>query len=141
MLYWLPWHGQSIVPLAILLTMQPMCVQTALKALNSPEAGWVTTTFCAVKIMPLPTGISLVVASTSDALPEVPALDELLGVDAGAVDGRVSPVPADELLEPPELQALTAPARPTRPTPASTPRRVARVYRCGSCVTSSPVQS
>src|SRR5271165_120888 len=143
MLYWLPWHGQSIVPSAIVATMQPMCVQTALKALKSLEAGWVTTTFSAVKILPPPTGISLVVASTSDALPEVPALDEVLAADAGAVaaEAAPAPLPADELLEPPELQALTAPARPTRPTPASTPRRVARVSRCGSCVTSAPVQS
>ena len=36
MLYWLPWHGQSMVPLLTWLTMQPMCVQTALNALNSP---------------------------------------------------------------------------------------------------------
>ena len=32
MLYWLPWHGQSMVPLLTWLTMQPMCVQTALNA-------------------------------------------------------------------------------------------------------------
>ena len=71
-----------------------------------------------------------------------------LGADEaalGAAPPLVAPVvvpvlvPAAELLEPPELQALTAPARPTRPTPASRPRRVARVACCGSCVTSSPV--
>jgi hypothetical protein len=143
MLYWLPWHGQSIVPLEIVLTRQPMCVQTALKHLNSPAAGWVTTTFSLVKILPLPTGISLVVASAPDAL--FP-LDAALGAEEGAL-GAAPPVvpvvaPAAELLElldPPELQALTAPARPTRPAPASRPRRVARVPCCGSCVTSTPV--
>src|SRR6516164_9589447 len=139
MLYWLPWHGQSMVPFEIWLTMHPMCVQTALKALKSPEVGWVTTTFSAVKILPLPTGISLVVARAPVALPVPAAADALPGADAGAVEAEAAP--AGELLEPPELQALTAPARPTRPTPASTPRRVARVSRCGSCVTSSPVQS
>src|SRR6516164_8961537 len=141
MLYWLPWHGQSMVPFEIRLTMHPMCVQTALKALKSPEVGWVTTTFWAVKILPLPTGISLVVARALAAPPPVAEAGALLAADAGAVEAGAAPVPADELLEPPELQALTAPARPTRPTPASTPRRVARVSRCGSCVTSSPVQS
>src|SRR5215469_13248442 len=41
MLYWLPWHGQSMVPLLTWLTMQPMWVQTALNALNSLAVGWV----------------------------------------------------------------------------------------------------
>src|SRR3984957_20768641 len=63
MLYWLPWHGQSMVPLLTWLTMQPMCVQTALNALNSPAVGWVTTTLGPEKIVPLPTGMSLVAAS------------------------------------------------------------------------------
>ena len=39
----LPWHGQSMVPSAILSTRQPTWVQTALNALNSPFLGWVTT--------------------------------------------------------------------------------------------------
>src|SRR5579863_928474 len=125
--------------------MQPICVQTAMNALKSPEFGWVTTIFSLVKILPLPTGISLVVASAEPCAPVVlppPAPDAEEGADAAPVAGG-SPalVPADELLEPPEPQALTAPARPTRPTPASTPRRVARVARvscCGSCVTRAP---
>src|SRR5271165_327862 len=116
--------------------MQPMCVQTALNALKSPESGWVTTIFSLVKILPLPTGISLVVASAEPCAPAVLPPPE---PDAAPVAGGAPAlVPADELLEPPEPQALTAPARPTRPTPASTPRRVARVARvscCGSCVT------
>jgi len=63
MLYWLPWHGQSMVPSLIWLTMHPMWVQIALNALNSPAVGWVTTTCGPGKIMPLPTGIWLVAAS------------------------------------------------------------------------------
>src|SRR5215475_13583756 len=140
MLNWLPWHGQSIVPLLIWLTKHPMCVQTALNALKSPEAGCVTTTFSEVKILPLPTGISLVAARAFAPLPAA------AGVEAPAAPAPVPPlaaplVPAGEALEPLDVQALTAPARPTRPTLASTPRRVARVSRCGSCVTSAPVQS
>ena len=69
MLNWLPWHGQSIVPSLIWLTRHPMCVQTALNALKSPETGCVTTTFSAVKILPLPTGISLVGARAFAPLP------------------------------------------------------------------------
>ena len=61
--YSLPWHGQSILPSAIWLTVQPMWVQTALKALNSPAVGWVTTTSWVAKILPPPTGMSLVAAS------------------------------------------------------------------------------
>ena len=73
MLYWLPWHGQSMVPLLTWLTMQPMCVQMALNALNSPAVGWVTTTLGPVKIVPLPTGMALVAASAFGGAP-APAL-------------------------------------------------------------------
>jgi hypothetical protein len=52
----LPWHGQLMVPLATALHRQPTWVQTALNALNCPLAGWVTTTFSAVKTVPPPTG-------------------------------------------------------------------------------------
>src|SRR5580704_15256672 len=130
--------------------MQPMCVQTALNALKSPEFGWVTTTFSLVKILPLPTGISLVVASAEPCAPPVlaPPPDAEEGADAAPVAGGAAAlVPAEELPEPPEPQALTAPARPTRPTPASTPRRVLRLARaarvscCGSCVTRDPLLS
>src|ERR1700761_2081459 len=113
MLYWLPWHGQSMVPSLIWLTIHPIWVQTALNALKSPAVGWVTTTCDSVKISPLPTGIWLVAAS---------ALTPVL------------------LLDPPAPQAVIAPARPTRPTPASTPRRVASKSVRGSCVTTAPVR-
>jgi len=141
MLYWLPWHGQSIVPLETWLTVQPMWVQTALKALNSPDAGWVTTTFLASKIVPLPTGILLVAVSA-------PAEDAGADADAPLLAAAVpAPVGADvvealagvELLEALELQAVMAPARPTKPTLASTPRRVACESLCGSCVTTAPI--
>src|SRR5215468_2826328 len=137
MLNWLPWQGQSIVPSLIWLTMHPMCVQTALNALKSPETGCVTTTFSEVKILPLPTGISLVAARAFASLPAA------AGVAAPAPPAPVPPLapPLVPTGEPLDVQALRAPARPTRPTPASTPRRVARVSRCGSCVTSAPVQS
>src|SRR5215472_4934029 len=101
MLYWLPWHGQSMVPFEIWLTMHPMCVQTALKPLKSPEVGWVTTTFCSVKILPLPTGISLVVARALAPPPAPEAAGALLAADAGAAEAELAPAPADELLEPP----------------------------------------
>src|SRR5215813_4963066 len=127
MLNWLPWHGQSIVPSLTWLTMHPMCVQTALNALKSPETGCVTTTFSEVKILPLPTGISFVAARAFAPLPAAG------GVEAAGAPGVVPPpAPAGGPLD---VQALTTPARPTRPTPASTPRRVASVSRCGSCVT------
>src|SRR5689334_12139462 len=47
-LNWPPWQGQSMVPLATSLMMQPTCVQTALNALYWPRAGWVTTTLAAL---------------------------------------------------------------------------------------------
>src|SRR6202042_1784128 len=80
-LYSLPWQGQSIVPSATLSTVQPMWVQIALKPLNSPFVGWVTTTFSAVKIFPPPTGISLVVPS-AELSPELPPEPELPDPDA-----------------------------------------------------------
>ena len=66
------------MPFEIELTMQPMCVQTALNALKSPEFGWVTTIFSLVKILPLPTGISLVVASAEACVPAVLPLVPIL---------------------------------------------------------------
>jgi hypothetical protein len=147
MLYWLPWHGQSMVPLLTWLTMQPMCVQTALNALNSPADGWVTTTFGPEKILPLPTGIALVAVSALAAAAllapcPVAALDPaglaaalLAGVAGAAAAGLVAPAVPLELLAP---QAVIALARPTRPTPASTPRRVASESVCGSCVKIAP---
>src|SRR5690606_21784118 len=57
----LPWpHGvlQVMVPSATRDTRHPSCGQTALNALNSPSAGWVTTTRWAALMTPPPTGTS-----------------------------------------------------------------------------------
>jgi hypothetical protein len=145
MLYWLPWHGQSMVPLLIWLTIHPMCVQTALNALYSPAVGWVTTTFGPGKIIPLPTGIWLVAASAFAAgallaAALLPAAAALLAGALPAAAGVVAGTAAGALLDELAPQAVIAPARPTRPTPASTPRRVASESVCGSCVTSAPVR-
>src|SRR5579863_3177484 len=129
MLYWLPWQGQSMVPLLTWLTMQPMCVQTALNALNSLAVGWVTTTLGPVKIVPPPTGMSLVAASAFAAAAPLGALPAAW--PAGVLAAGVLP-------EPPALQAVITPARPTSPTPASTPRRVASDSACAPCVTTAP---
>ena len=52
----LPWHSQLIVPSETLDTTQPWCVQIAVKHLNSPALGWVTTTSSSAKIAPPPMG-------------------------------------------------------------------------------------
>src|ERR1700744_632376 len=110
MLYLLPWQGQSIVPSAIWSTVQPMWVQIALKPLNSPAVGWVTTTFSAVKIFPPPTGISLV--GPSAVLPPEP-------------EPEPEPEPPDPDVPPlPPPQAATTTATPATPMPARAPRRV-----------------
>ena len=72
MLNWLPWHGQSMVPLATWSTRQPWWVHTALNALKWPAAGWVTTTFSEWKILPLPTGMALVAVSAAPSRPSRP---------------------------------------------------------------------
>src|SRR6202012_4949076 len=108
-LYSLPWQGQSIVPSAILSTVQRMWVQIALKPLNTPLVGWVTTTFSAVKIFPPPTGISLVVPSA--VLPPEPE------PEAEPPDPDVPPLP------PPQSASTTA--TPAPPIPARVSRRVA----------------
>src|SRR6204780_4252240 len=59
-----PWQGQSMVPSATRLHRHPTWVQTALKALKTPLAGWVTTTLASVKITPPPSGMSAVRPST-----------------------------------------------------------------------------
>ncbi len=59
----LPWHGQSMVPLAMVATMQPWCVQTALNPLKVSATGCVITTFGPEMIFPPPTGTSAVVVS------------------------------------------------------------------------------
>jgi hypothetical protein len=163
MLYWLPWQGQSMVPLLTWLTVQPMWVQMALNALKSPADGWVTTTLGPLKIVPPPTGMSLVAASAFAAvllagaavlagavlagavLPDPAVLAAvaalLAGVAAAAAPAElVAGLAAAELLELPAPQAVIAPARPTRPAPASTPRRVASESVCGSCVTTAPTR-
>src|SRR5262249_41335611 len=76
--YWLPWHGHVMMPPETVPTVHPLWVQIALNALNWPAVGWVTTTFWASKILPSPTGISLVLASP----PPPPGAEEV----AGAVD-------------------------------------------------------
>ncbi len=43
--------------------MQPMWVHTAVKHLNSPSVGWVTTTCWSGKIVPPPTGTSAALVS------------------------------------------------------------------------------
>jgi hypothetical protein len=132
-----------------------MCVHTALKALNWPAVGWVTTTSFAGKIIPPPTGMSLVPVSAPEATPpaepdEPGEEDAADPVDAaGAAAALVAPATpppllvagsaaAAELLELLAPQAVMAPASPTKPTPASTPRRVASESLCGSCVTTAP---
>src|SRR5215472_3379850 len=76
MLNLLPWHGQLMVPPDTLLTMQPWWVHTAVNALNEPACGSVITIFLSVRILPPPTGISAVRASTGGPLeavaPEAP---------------------------------------------------------------------
>ena len=56
-----------MVPWATFATRQPWWVQMALKALNSPDLGWVTTTWAASKTLPPPTGMSeTLIASLAD---------------------------------------------------------------------------
>src|ERR1700761_3969213 len=85
----LPWQGQLIVPSATWLHRHPTWVQTALKALNSPLAGWVTTTLAAAKILPPPTGMSAAAPST---VPLAPALEGL--ALAGSALALAEPAPA-----------------------------------------------
>ena len=59
----LPWHSQRMPPACTELTMQPWWVQTAVKHLNSPSTGWVTTTCLSGKITPPPTGTSAALVS------------------------------------------------------------------------------
>ncbi|GAA0497656.1 hypothetical protein GCM10010361_74040 [Streptomyces olivaceiscleroticus] len=72
------------MPLLTLPTRQPEWVQTAEKALKWPSVGWVTTIFCALKIMPPPEGISEVLAS---AFPP----PRLVSGEAGEADGDDEP--------------------------------------------------
>ncbi|CAM5486137.1 HTH-type transcriptional regulator HdfR [Streptomyces alboniger] len=65
----LPWQGQLMVPPSTLVTGHCLWVQRLEKALNSPLVGWVTTTPSSLKILPPPTGMSDVLASTVPAAP------------------------------------------------------------------------
>src|SRR3954453_4973140 len=63
----LPWHGQLIGPCATSPTTQPAWVQTAVKQRKVPAVGWVMTIFRSAKILPPPTGMSLVLAKVVSA--------------------------------------------------------------------------
>src|SRR5450631_2828981 len=93
-----------MVPLATPATVQPLWVQIALKALNSPALGWVTTTFVASKTLPPPTGMSATLITTL-AEPAEPAA-------APAEPPAVLP------LLPPQAATAAAPTTPTPTTPA-----------------------
>src|ERR1035437_483916 len=89
-----------MVPFATLATVRPLWVQMALKALNSPALGWVTTIFAVSKTVPPPTGMS---AALTTSLPE-PA-------------EPAAPLPAlplwfAVLLPPPQAVRVAAPATP-----------------------------
>src|SRR5688572_30772343 len=112
--YPLWWHGHLMRPLSILLTAQPWWVHTVENAFTSPAVGWVTTTFCASKNFPPPTGMSV-------SGPRTPP--------AAAVG--VSPAPPVSP-EPPSLpesspQAASATVAESPAAPASTLRRVGSV--------------
>src|SRR5665647_334698 len=104
MSYVLPWQGQVMVPLATPATVQPMWVQTALKALNSPALGWVTTIFAVSKTLPPPTGMSATL-NTSFAEPAELVLS----------------------LPPPHAARVTAPVTPTTTVPMTVRRPMAFV--------------
>ena len=128
MLNLLPWHGQSMVPSATLLTVQPMCVQIALKALYSPVAGWVTTTLAALNTFPPPSGISLAEPSTvpPPADTESLAAADLLAGAALVVLAADALLPDALLPDALDEQALSTPARPARPSPAPAPASTVR---------------
>src|SRR6266487_3460909 len=111
--YLLPWHGQLIVPSLTVETVQPWCVHTAVKALNCPAVGWVTTTFWVSNTLPPPTGLSDVLADTP-AAPGLSPWSPLSGVL----------VPPSGVLSPQPASTATA---PSAAAPASTARRVVSV--------------
>src|ERR1035437_10432484 len=99
----------------------------ALKALNSPAFGWVTTTLVACKTVPPPTGMSASL-TTSLAEPAEPA---------AALSAL--PVGDAELLPPPHAARVAAPTTPTPATPTLRMRVrrsipfVSRWLAVGSC--------
>src|SRR5215212_5850148 len=70
----LPWQGQLMVPPATSLTLHPWWVQVALKPLNVPATGCVTTRSCAARTMPPPTGTSTTAATTPASAAAPPAV-------------------------------------------------------------------
>src|SRR5260370_15027982 len=88
-----------MVPPVTLPTMQPWCVHTAVNASNVPAVGWVITIFLSARILPPPTGISEVLASTGGAAGAAPELPP-----------ELPPVPPPEL--PPELPPDLPPVLP-----------------------------
>src|SRR5690606_15688479 len=125
MLNLLPWHGQLIVPPETSSTSQPRWVQAISNALNSPAAGWVTTTFCSLKTLPPPSGMSAVVANPVDAPLRSSPPDPSPGPEEVAPMTGSSPAAAfwDRCSDPP--QAPSTATRPTPPAPSMTARRVA----------------
>ena len=87
-----------MVPFATLATVRPLWVQTALKALDSPALGWVTTIFAVAKTVPPPTGMS---AALTTSLPD-PA------------EPAEPPVWSAMLLPPPQAARVAAPTTPRR---------------------------
>ena len=98
--YWLPWHGHWMMPLLTEATVHPMCVHTAVNALKTPAVGWVTTIFCAVRISPPPTGISVVLTVAPEPVAagllesEVPAAGEVAAGDPEDPHAAVTAVAA-----------------------------------------------
>src|SRR4029077_7038746 len=107
-----------MVPPDTVPTVQPRWVHTAVNALNEPAFGWVITIFGPVRILPPPTGMSVVLASTVDPF-EPPGL-------AGAPDEE--PAGADWPSAIPLLQWLrgdpASAAAPAAPAQASRARRL-----------------
>src|SRR5689334_12025515 len=87
----LPWHGQLIVPFSTDDTVQPWWVQIAENALNVPALGWVITMAASVRMMPPPTGTSLVAVSFAPAVGAPP--EGLPSGCAGAGAGAAWPGP------------------------------------------------
>ncbi len=130
---WLWWQGQSMKPFSTLVRVQPWCVHVALKALNWPADGCVTTNSAEGLMTPPPTGTSAVLTGVPlgaappddpDEVVEPDPVDALDGVELVALAGA-APV-AGGVLDPPHAARAAAPATPAPPTPAarSTVRRL-----------------
>ncbi|GHF03526.1 hypothetical protein GCM10010359_00320 [Streptomyces morookaense] len=106
-----------MVPPVTAETVHPSWVHTAENALNSPFAGWVTTTLLSLKTFPPPSGMSEVLARTGP-LASAGALADADGELGGAED-----VSWYFLSEPPH--AASAAASPAAPADTTTVRRLA----------------